>query len=284
MTSAPSSDRIRSLRQRLRDRARERDEDFQFVLDRFAVERLLYRLSMSRYQQQFLLKGAMLFAIWFDAPHRPTRDADFLGHGAADPQQLMRIVHDPCAIELDDGLQFDMASVAIDAIREGSHYQGLRMRLCAQLGNARCHVQWDVGFGGAVPQPPPECDYPVLLDEFPSPRLRVDPREAVFAEKLEAITALGIANSRMKDYFDLLALTREGEMAKPALVAAINATFERRGTRWSPALPFGLSETFAGDPQKQAQWTAFLRRNRLQAEPLDAVVRDISAYVRALKA
>lgn len=232
MTSSPSSDRIRSIRQRLRDRARERNEDFQFVLDRFAVERMLYRLSMSPYRQQFLLKGAMLFAIWFDAPHRPTRDADFLGHGAADPQQLMRIVHDLCAIELDDGLQFDMASVAIDAIREGSHYQGLRMRLCAQ----------------------------------------------------EAITVLGIANSRMKDYFDLLALTREGEMAKPALVAAINATFERRGTRWSPALPFGLSETFAGDPRKQAQWTAFLRRNRLQAEPLDAVVRDISAYVRALKA
>ena len=282
MTSTPSSDRIRSIRQRLRDRARERDEDFQFVLDRFSVERMLYRLSMSLYRQQFLLKGAMLFAIWFDVPHRPTRDADFLGHGSSDPQQLIRIVHDLCAIELDDGLQFDAASAAIESIREGSHYQGLRMRLCAQLGNARCHVQWDVGFGDAVHQPPPECNYPVLLDEFPSPRLRVYPREAVFAEKLEAITVLGIANSRMKDYFDLLALAREGEMATSSLSEAIRATFERRGTHWPQAMPFGLSKAFADDAQKQAQWRAFLRRNRLLAPPLDVVIGEISTFIRTL--
>ncbi|WP_325166827.1 MULTISPECIES: nucleotidyl transferase AbiEii/AbiGii toxin family protein [unclassified Stenotrophomonas] len=133
------------------------------------------------------------------------------------------------------------------------HLSGLRMRLQARLGNALCHVQWDVGFGDAVLQAPPECEYPVLLDEFPPPRLRVYPREAVFAEKLEAIAALGIANSRMKDYFDLLALAREGQMARTALVAAISATFERRGTRWTQPVPFGLSEEFADDPHKQAQ-------------------------------
>ncbi|WP_369039703.1 nucleotidyl transferase AbiEii/AbiGii toxin family protein [Stenotrophomonas maltophilia] len=284
MTPTSTADRVRSIRQRLRDRARCRNEDFQYLLDRFAVERMLYRLSMSPYRQQFLLKGAMLFAIWFDVSHRPTRDADFLGFGAADPEHLTRIVHDLCAIELDDGLHFDAASAVIEPIREGSTYQGLRMRLRAHLGNARCYVQWDVGFGDAVLQPPPECDYPVLLDEFPRPRLRVYPREAVFAEKLEAIAALGIANSRMKDYFDLLALAHEGELETSALIAAIHATFERRGTRWSQALPFGLSEEFAGDTQKQAQWTAFLRRNRLHAPPLEVVVRDIGAFVRTLSA
>ncbi|MDI9272876.1 nucleotidyl transferase AbiEii/AbiGii toxin family protein [Stenotrophomonas sp. PFBMAA-4] len=282
MIPTPPADRVRSIRQRLRDGARARNEDFQYVLDRFAVERMLYRLSQSPYQQQFLLKGAMLFAIWFDVPHRPTRDADFLGYGRTDPAHLTRIVHDLCAMELDDGLHFDAASTVIDPIREGSTYQGLRMRLQARLGNALCHVQWDVGFGDAVLQAPPECEYPVLLDEFPPPRLRVYPREAVFAEKLEAIAALGIANSRMKDYFDLLALAREGQMARPALVATISATFERRGTRWTQPVPFGLSEEFADDPHKQAQWTAFLRRNRLHAESLDAVVKEISAFVRAL--
>jgi len=123
---------------------------------------------------------------------------------------------------------------------------------------------------------------PVLLDEFPSPRLRVYPREAVFAEKLEAITVLGIANSRMKDYFDLLALAREGEMATSSLSEAIRATFERRGTHWPQALPFGLSKAFADDAQKQAQWRAFLRRNRLLAPPLDVVIGEISTFIRTL--
>lgn len=252
------------------------------MLDRFAIERLLYRLSISSCRHQFLLKGAMLFAVWFDVPHRPTRDADFLRFGSADPQHLLQLAQSLCAMDVDDGLDFDSTSIMIETTREAANYAGLRLRLLARLGNARCHVQWDVGFGDAVAHVPQEIAYPVMLEGFASPRLRVYPRETVFAEKLEVIAALGIANSRMKDFFDLLALVREDGMDPPRLVAAIGATFERRGTPPPKALPFGLTGEFAADAQKQMQWRAFLRRNRLQAPDLPSVVAEIGDYLTAL--
>jgi hypothetical protein len=278
----PAANRVASIRQRLLDRARSRGEDFQLLLDRFAVERLLYRLSISPHRDQFLLKGAMLFAIWFDQPHRPTRDADFLGFGAPDPARLASIVSDLCVLDSDDGLQFDSRSIDVEPIREQASYQGLRIRLQAMLGTARCHVQWDVGFGDAVTPTPQQTDFPVLLDDMPRPRLHVYPRETVFAEKLEVFFSLGIANSRMKDYFDLLALAREGAMDQTTLGTAIRATFERRGTELPRDVPFGLTDAFSADAQKQAQWNAFLRRNRLAAPSLDAVIGELRAFVRAL--
>lgn len=279
---SPAANRIASIRQRLLDRARIRGEDFQLVLDRYAVERLLYRLSISPHRDQFLLKGALLFALWFDQPHRPTRDADLLGFGSPDPERLAAIVAELCAIEDEDGLRFDVGSMTVEPIREEAAYEGLRIRLLAFLGGARCHVQWDVGFGDAVTPDPQDMDYPVMLDEFQPPRLRVYPRETVFAEKLEAIATLGIANSRMKDYFDLLALMREQAMESATLADAIRATFQRRGTAPPDGVPFGLTDAFATDAQKQSQWAAFLRRNRLAAPALAAVVAELRAFFIAL--
>jgi predicted nucleotidyltransferase component of viral defense system len=278
----PAASRIASIRQRLLDRARMRGEDFQLVLDRFAVERLLYRLSISSHRDQFLLKGALLFALWFDQPHRPTRDADLLGFGPPDAERVAAVIAELCAIEADDGLRFDVGSLVVEPIREEAAYEGLRIRLLAFLGDARCHVQWDVGFGDAVTPGPADVDYPVLLAEMPALCLRVYPRETVFAEKLEAIATLGIANSRMKDYFDLLALLREGAMDTPVLADAIRATFLRRATALPQGVPFGLTDAFATDAQKQSQWNAFLRRNRLVAPGLKAVADEIRTFVRAL--
>ena len=150
----PVANRIASIRQRLLDRARMRGEDFQLVLDRYAVERLLYRLSISPHREQFLLKGALLFALWFDQPHRPTRDADLLGFGPPDPERLAGLIAELCAIKDDDGLRFDVGSMAVEPIREEAAYEGMRIRLLAFLGDARCHAQWDVGFGDAVTPAP----------------------------------------------------------------------------------------------------------------------------------
>ncbi len=275
----PAANRVASIRQRLLDRARMRGEDFQLVLDRYAVERLLYRLSISPHREQFLLKGALLFALWFDQPHRPTRDADLLGFGPPNPERLTAIIAELCAIEGDDGLRFDVGSMVVEPIREEAAYEGLRIRLLALLGDARCHVQWDVGFGDAVTPAPADVTYPVLLEGMPAPRLRVYPRETVFAEKLEAIASLGIANSRMKDYFDLLALLREGAMDNAVLADAVRATFERRGTALPDGVPFGLTDAFATDAQKQAQWNAFLRRNRLEAPQLATVVAELRQFL-----
>lgn len=269
-----------SIRQRLLDLARERGEDFQTILDRYAVERLLYRLSVSDQRDAFLLKGALLFAVWFDAPHRPTRDADLLGFGEPEPARLADAVRDLCAMAADDGMTYEPASVRVQEIREQAAYPGLRVNLRATLGNARCNVQLDVGFGDAVTPEPVEEEYPSLLDDLPSPRLRVYPRESVYAEKVEAIAQLGIANSRMKDYFDLLALTREGTMDPAVLAQAITATFERRGTALPDAMPLGLTEEFARDAAKRRQWAAFLDRNRLQAPALEAVIDELARFLR----
>lgn len=269
-----------SIRQRLLDLSRERHEDFQAVLDRYAVERLLYRLSVSDRRDEFLLKGALLFAVWFDAPHRPTRDADLLGFGEPDPERLADFVRKLCAMATEDGMTYEAASVRVQEIREQAAYPGLRVNLRATLGNARCNVQLDVGFGDAVTPEPVEEDYPSLLDDLPSPRLRVYPRESVYAEKVEAIARFGIANSRMKDYFDLLALTRERAMDPAVLAKAIAATFERRRTPLPNAMPLGLMAEFARDPAKRRQWVAFLGRNRLEAPALEAAIDELARFLR----
>jgi Nucleotidyl transferase AbiEii toxin, Type IV TA system len=212
-------------------------------------------------------------------PHRPTRDADFLGFGAADRDALRRHVRDVCAVAVDDGIAFDPESVSIEEIRDDAKYGGLRVKLVGLLGKARCPVQLDVGYGDAVTPGPEEVAYPTLLEDLPPPKLKVYPRASVVAEKLEAIASLGIANSRMKDYFDLRALAREGAVGQDVLADAIAATFGRRGTALPAELPLGLTDAFAQDAAKRAQWKAFLNKNRLEAPTLDEVIAEVRGFL-----
>lgn len=277
-----SAARAASIHARLLNRARERGEDFNLVLVRYSTERFLYRLStLPAARDGFWLKGALLFDLWFDVPHRPTRDADFLGFGPIDAGQLAEMVRAICGVDADDGMVFLPESVEIEDIREVARYGGLRVRLVGRLGSARCPVQLDVGYGDAVTPGPEEVTYPTLLEDLPAPRLRVYPRATVVAEKLEAIASLGMANSRMKDYFDLLALAREGALDDLRLSDAIAATFARRGTPLPEAMPLGLTGDFAREPAKLAQWNAFLGRNRLQAPALANVVDEVARFVDA---
>jgi hypothetical protein len=275
-----SAGRVASVHARLLNRARERGEDFNRVLVRYGTERFLYRLSMlPATREGFWLKGAMLFDLWFDMPHRPTRDADFLGFGPIDAEALAGTVRGICAVEDDDGMAFDPDSVRVEEIREEARYGGLRVRLAGALGKARCAVQLDVGYGDAVTPGPEEVTYPTLLDDVRAPTLRVYPRATVVAEKLEAIAHLGMANSRMKDYYDLRALAREGALEEGLLARAIAATFTRRGTSLPDGLPLGLTDEFARDHAKLAQWKAFLSRNRLEAPALAEVVEEIGRFL-----
>lgn len=235
-----------SVRARLLALAGQRGEDFNLILNRYAVERFLYRLSISEDRDRFLLKGALLFDLWFDVPHRATRDADFLGFGPPDVERLAATMRSLCLLAVEDGMVFDPDSVVINEIRENVRYGGLRVRLVGRLGQARCTVQVDVGFGDAVTPEPQEAEYPTLLADFPAPRLHVYPRETVVAEKLEAIVSLGMAKSRMKDYFDLRALVvREDALDSGQLSKALAATFARRRTALPADTPLGLSEEFA---------------------------------------
>lgn len=269
-----------SIHARLLNRAKARGEEFNLVLTRYALERFLYRLSLvPPAREAYWLKGALLFDLWFDVPHRPTRDADFLGFGPADAEVLAASIREICAVAVDDGMEYDQASISIAEIREEARYGGLRVQLMGKLGNARCPVQLDVGYGDAVTPGPEEVVYPTLLDDQPPPRLHVYPRATVVAEKLEAIVSLGMANSRMKDYFDLRALAREGALDAGQLAEAITATFARRHTPLPEGLPLGLSDEFAQDAMKRTQWKAFLNKNRLDAPALDAVVTEVRRFV-----
>jgi len=265
-----------SVRARLLAKARADKQDLNLVLTRYALERLLYRLSVSAHADHFLLKGALLFDLWFDIPHRPTRDADLLGYGSSEIPHVEAAFQDICAVELDDGISFRADSVHAEEIRKEANYSGVRVTLIGLLDGARCPVQVDVGFGDAVTPGPEVVSYPVMLPDMPPPKLRAYPRYTVVAEKLEA---LGIANSRMKDFFDLWVLSRYTDFDGTFLCKAIHATFERRGTPVPDGIPFGLSDEFAQDLQKQTQWQAFLRKNALDELQFSEVVTGLRAWL-----
>jgi len=260
-----------SVRQRLLNLSVSRGEDPNLTLTRYALERFLYRLAHSEYAGQFILKGAMLFVLWMESEHRPTRDLDLLGFGEATNERLTEIFQRLCDVEVEpDGLMFDARSVRVAEIREGQAYQGQRVKLVGLLGTARIPLQIDVGFGDAVTPEAKEIDYPTLLD-LPAPRIRAYPPETVVAEKLQAMVALGMQNSRMKDLYDLWIIARQFSFEGKTLVMAIGATFNRRHTELPLTMPTGLSDEFANDEYKITQWTAFLARSQLEGAGISLV-------------
>lgn len=268
-----------SVRQRLLHRARERGEDFQLVLTWYGIERLLYRLSQSAHAESFVLKGAMLFSLWSSDTYRPTRDLDLLGFGDSRVERMEEVFRDVCEVACDDGIRFDASSVRGEEIRGADEYDGVRIRLAGHLAGARVPLQVDVGFGDAVVPPPERVDYPTLLD-FPPPRMRAYPRETVVAEKFQALVALGIANTRMKDFYDLWVLARRFAFDGARLSKAMAATFERRRTAIPAEPPLALTQGFHGDPAKRTQWRAFLRRGTVAEEAeLGAVVDLIRTFL-----
>ncbi len=232
-----------SVRERLLNTAKAQGADFNQVLVRFALERILYRLTLSRHADRFVLKGALLFTLWYNMPHRATRDADLLGFGASDLASVGATFRDIAAIVVNDGIVFDPASVTVEEIRKDAGYGGVRVVIAGELARARSRTQIDVGFGDAVTPAPVEAVYPVLLDDLPAPRLRAYPVYTVIAEKLHAIALLGMTNSRLMDYLDLSVLLERETLDAGLLAQAIKATFDRRSMAIADALPMGLSFT-----------------------------------------
>lgn len=265
-----------SVRQRLLNLSQRRKEPFDLVLVRYGIERLLYRLSRSRHAENFVLKGAMLFAIWSDGTHRPTRDADLLGFGPSDNEELKAIFTELCGLKTEpDGLLFLPESVAAAAIREEAAYPGTRITLEARLENARIPVQVDIGFGDIVTPAPEEVAFPTLLD-FPTPHLRAYPIYTVVAEKLEATVRLGEANTRMKDFFDLWFVSERFPFDGGLLKDAVTRTFARREMALPEVLPVALSSEFAG--AKADSWAAFIRRNGLAAMELTTALETVRVF------
>lgn len=263
----PPTDIAASVKQKLLNIARERGEDFNTLLVRYGVERFLYRLSKSKHSSSMILKGAMVFVLWRPTPHRPTRDLDLLGFGDASPDAVTQRVREILEVPVqNDGLVFDAASVAAGRIREDQTYEGVRVTLKAMLGKAVIDLQVDVAFGDAVSGSYEKAKYPTLLD-FPAPHVRAYARETVIAEKVQSMVELGLANSRMKDFYDILVLSKEFQFDSAGLASAIRVTFDRRNTPMPSELPFALTEEFGTDNNKQSQWRAFLRRLSLGDVP-----------------
>jgi hypothetical protein len=278
MSRETPRDTAASVAARLLKQSKATGEDHQVLLTRYGLERLMYRLGQSDAASQFVVKGAMLFLVWHDAPFRITRDLDLLATREPTPEQLLTLFRSLCRMGADDGVAYDEDSVAVTEIREDQQYGGLRVTLQGRLGNIRLPIQVDVGFGDVVTPVPQQESFPALLD-FPPPVLRLYPRETVVAEKTDAMVQLGLVNSRMKDYYDIWILMQGFEFDGELLKSALAATFARRRTALPSDVPPGLSDAFGEDRQKQTQWSAFLRRTHAQA-PAGTDLKTIVGLLR----
>lgn len=270
-----------SVKARLLALAENRGESFNLLVVRFGVERLLYRLSQSRHADRFLLKGAMLFALWDEKATRPTQDVDFLAFGPTELKDIEDTFREIVATPVPaDGLVFKADSIRAEHIREADAYGGLRVRFVALLGTGQVPLQVDLGVGDVVTPAAEKSVFPALLD-FPAPHIRSYPIYTVVAEKFEAMVKLGITNSRMKDFFDVWFLARRFEFDETTLHQAIHATFAHRLTVIGNQLPYPLTDGFAKDSAKQTQWSAFLRRNGLTGAPsnFEEVIEAIREFV-----
>ena len=267
-----------SIKAKLLNHARANGLEMGPLMEQYALGRLFWRLSQSRYADRFVLKGAQLFQIWSGAAHRPTRDADFLSYGEVDAEALIAIFSGICAVGLpeEDGLSWQDCSAK--SIRDDNAYGGIRVRMVAMLGNARIPVQVDVGYGDAITPEPVKVQWRGLLD-FPPSRLLAYPPQTVIAEKLEAAVSLGRSNSRMKDFYDMYWLSRHMSIERSLLVESIQLTFERRGTNVPQGVPLALTDDFANDPSKQTQWKAFLRKSDLEFIEFSEVIAELRKFI-----
>ncbi len=263
-----------SVRQRLLNRARSERRPFNEMLQYFAMERFLYRLSQSAHAHRFVLKGALMLRVWDSPEFRPTMDIDLLGRTRNEEADIVSQMRDILMVNVEtDGLAFDPDSIHTERITEGADYDGIRIRFLGVLGSAIIHMQIDIGFGDVVYPEPKELDFPTILN-FSAPRLFCYSRESSISEKVEAMVKLGMLNSRMKDFYDIWLLSRQFDFEGPKLVQAIRRTFERRSTVL-PAEIEAFSQSFID--AKQSQWAAF--HNRLQQDHVPASFGEITASV-----
>ena len=275
---------VASILARLKNIAKENDVVYGEILARYAIERVLKRIELSEYASKCILKGGSLFILWTEGfNYRPTMDADLEFRGDGSPAALKTMFKSVAKIAVDDGISIDDESIDAAAIREDDEYGGVRVTMMGYLGKVRIPVQFDVGIGDAITPAPKKLSFPALLD-LSAPKLKIYPRETVIAEKYETIVKRGMANSRMKDYYDLWVLSNDPVVDKEIAKLAITRTFSRRKRKLPETCPDGLADSFAENQIKLTQWNAFLRKNRLDVGQnlfLD-VVRQVREFINAI--
>ena len=260
-----------SIKARLLNEARGGGTEFELFLVRYACERFLYRLGESGVRDKCILKGATLLALWMKEPYRATRDIDLLAFGESDEQTVRTIITTVCSVPCEeDGITFDLETLRVSPIRDNQRYQGQRANLRARLGTARIAVQVDFGFGNAVTSVVDEERLPTLIGGVPAPLLRTYPRVATIAEKFETMVQLGTRNSRMKDFYDVWALSQTFAFDGAELRDAVERCFERRGTAWGQVLPEALTSAFYSHADLQVRWQSYGQDGQLLTPPPSA--------------
>lgn len=281
MNDKTIKDPAASVRVRLLDHAKRHGDDYQRVLTRYAIERLLFRLSQTEASERYVLKGAMLFVTWPEHVYRPTGDLDLLGHGDPDPVAITELFTRICQVEApEDGIVFDPATLKIEPVREADKYQGVQLSLKGELARAVIPVRVDIGFGDHVYPPPMRRAFPSLLSDLPVAHILMYPPETVVAEKFEAMIRFGAANGRIKDFHDIWVTTRTFRFDLPSLVEAVGGTLRRRETLIPNEMPTGLTEQFARITEERGLWSGFLRRNppTLPPPPFEELQEELRRF------
>lgn len=281
--SANAPDYGASVRARLLTQARQNNQDYNNLLQRYAAERFLYRLGVSPHRQNYVLKGAMLFGLWGGSEYRATKDLDFTGYGASDVDALTRDIRDICDVTcVEDGVLFDTSTLRISPIREEVMHGGVRITFLAQIGGARVSMQLDVGFADVIHPAATDSVYPPLLTSLPAASIRAYPREAVVAEKFHAMVVLGEQNTRFKDFYDVYVLASRFAFDGLHVAGALAATFERRDTPITDVIPGVLTARFYDDDVRTARWLAYVTRSKLPLAPTGFA--DVGILIRAFVA
>jgi len=269
-----------SIRQKLKNRAAQDKRTFAELLQYYAMERFLFRLTQSRHAERFILKGALMLRVWQAPEIRPTMDIDLLGNTSNDIGLICSQISDIVSFETNDGLIFDPDTIRGEAIKEDADYEGVRVRFTGTLDGARVHMQIDIGFGDVIHPDPVISELPTVLDG-PAPKLSCYSRESVIAEKFEAMIKLGELNSRMKDFYDIWLLSRQFDFESTSLARAIQLTLENRGTE-IPEVITAFTEEFISNKQKQ--WQAFCNRLKQDHIPTDfsEIVTSIKTFIKPL--
>ncbi|CAB3926021.1 nucleotidyl transferase AbiEii/AbiGii toxin family protein [Achromobacter deleyi] len=270
-----------SIRAQLLAHAKRYGEDYQRILTRFAIERLLFRLAQTEASANYVLKGAMLFATWPEQAFRPTGDLDLLGQGDSAPSAIADLFTHICAVDVpQDGIVFMPETLAVEVAQEANRYLGIRLSLKGALDNARIHVQVDIGFGDHVHPKPTRQTFPSLLPGMPAASILMYPPETVIAEKFEAMIRFGQANGRIKDFHDIWVITRSFPLVLSDLIEAVAGTFQRRATRLPAEMPIGLTNIFAEMAVTRGLWSGFLRRSppALSPPPFHELQRELRQF------
>ena len=278
MSSLTKKNLPASVLARLKNISKKQKFNFNILLIRYGVERFLYRLSVSPYSSSFILKGASLFTIWFEPSYRTTKDADFCCIDDAKEINLTQCFREVCAIQSNDGVIFDMESIAMEQIRKAIPYGGMTITVTAYIANVKIPLQFDIGFGDAIYPDAELSEFPTLLETDP-PQIKAYSSFTVIAEKFQAMVTLNLANSRMKDFYDIWLLAKLSDFDFNTLTEAIQQSFNNRNIIIpSEEYPLALTSTFADSADKQRQWEAFCRK----INPKDApkLLSDVIDYLR----